>query len=318
MISPQELPDLIGLSLPAFFALILAEIAASYLRRKTAYEIRDTSASLSMGAGNLAIGIPTGLGVFAVWSWFAQFRLFDLGFTWWSVVLVVLADDLTHYWAHRFSHRVRFWWAMHVNHHSSQHFNLSTALRQPWTDRLSAAWLIWVPMILLGFPPLLVVFQRKVSLVYQFWIHTEAIGRLPSWFEAIMNTPSHHRVHHATNPRYLDRNYAGIFIVWDRLFGTFSAETAIDPCRYGIVKNIGTFNPFRIAFHEWAAIAKDVAGAASWRERLVYVFGLPGRCFDGSRQTTDEIRASWQATAARPIVAGAMTPAAARSAPETL
>jgi sterol desaturase/sphingolipid hydroxylase (fatty acid hydroxylase superfamily) len=288
------LPDLVILSLPGFLILIAAEIGDCYLRGKMAYEIRDTTASLLMGLGNLAIGVPTGIAIYFAWSWIAQFRLFDLGYAWWSFLLVLLADDVTHYWAHRLSHRIRFWWAMHVNHHSSQHFNLSTALRQPWTDRLSFAWLFWVPMILLGFPPLLVIFQRKVSLVYQFWLHTESIGRLPRWFEAIMNTPSHHRVHHAANPCYLDRNYAGILIVWDKLFGTFAPE--LERCDYGIVKNIGTFNPLRIAFHEWIALAKDMVRAGSWRERFIYAFGLPGRSFDGSRRTTDQIRAEWEAT----------------------
>ena len=150
-------------------------------------------------------------------------------------------------------------------------------------------------MALIGFPPALILFEKGVSLVYQFWIHTETVGRLPAWFEAVMNTPSHHRVHHATNPRYLDRNYAGIFILWDRLFGTFVAETLEDPCRYGLVHNIGTFNPLRIAVHEWVAILADLKRARSWRARLVFLFGVPGRSLDGSRQTADELRAAWLA-----------------------
>jgi sterol desaturase/sphingolipid hydroxylase (fatty acid hydroxylase superfamily) len=143
----------------------------------------------------------------------------------------------------------------------------------------------------LGFPPAMVAIQKGISLVYQFWIHTEQVGRLPRWVEAVMNTPSHHRVHHATNPRYLDRNYAGIFIIWDRLFGTFVPEDDAEPCRYGIVKNIGSFNPIRIALHEWVAIAADLRRAKTWRERLAYVFGPPGWSPDGSRQTSDQIRA---------------------------
>jgi sterol desaturase/sphingolipid hydroxylase (fatty acid hydroxylase superfamily) len=158
---------------------------------------------------------------------------------------------------------------------------------------------LWLWLAFVGFPPALIIFAKGVSLVYQFWIHTEAIGHLPRWFEAVMNTPSHHRVHHATNPRYLDRNFAGIFIIWDRLFGTFVDEEAGDPCRYGIVRNIGSFNPLRIALHEWVAIGRDLRAARSWRERLVFVLGAPGRCFDGSRRTTDELRAAWLAQQAR-------------------
>jgi sterol desaturase/sphingolipid hydroxylase (fatty acid hydroxylase superfamily) len=233
-----------------------------------------------------------------VLNWVYQFHLLDIGYRWWSFVLVLFADDLTYYWFHRLSHRSRFWWAAHINHHSSQHYNLSTALRQTWTGGIFD-WVLWLPLALVGFPPALVIFAKGVSLVYQFWIHTEAIGQLPRWLEAVMNTPSHHRVHHATNPRYLDRNYAGIFIIWDRLFGTFVAEDANDPCRYGIVRNIGTFNPLRIALHEWVAIGLDLRAATSARQRLVYLLGVPGRCFDGSRRTTDELRAAWATRQAR-------------------
>ena len=289
-----KLADPVQLAIPAFILLVLIEIGVAKLRREPVYEIRDTAASLAMGLGNLAIGIVIALGTYVAANWVYQYRLLELGYAWWSFVLVLFAEDLTYYWFHRLSHRSRFWWAAHINHHSSQHYNLSTALRQTWTGGLFQ-WVLWLPLALVGFPPALVVFQKGVSLVYQFWIHTEMIGRLPWWFEAVMNTPSHHRVHHATNPRYLDRNYAGVLIIWDKLFGTFVAEDAREPCRYGIVKNIGTFNPLRIAFHEWVAIGRDVARAPSWRARLAYAFGQPGWSPDGSRQTTDAIRAQWQA-----------------------
>lgn len=289
-----RMPNPVELAIPAFILLVLVEIAVTRWRRLPAYEIRDTAASLAMGLGNLAVGVAAGIGVYYALTWVHQFRLAEIGYHWWSFVLIVFAEDLTYYWFHRLSHRSRFWWAAHINHHSSQHYNLSTALRQTWTGGLFE-WVLWLPLALIGFPPALIVFEKGVSLVYQFWIHTETIGTLPRWVEAVMNTPSHHRVHHATNPRYLDRNYAGIFILWDRLFGTFVAEDAGDPCRYGIVRNIGTFNPLRIALHEWVAIGKDLAAAASWRQRLVYLLGAPGRAFDGSRQTTDELRAQWLA-----------------------
>ncbi len=147
-----------------------------------------------------------------------HFALFDFGFQWWAFALIFFAEDFIYYWFHRLSHEHRFWWAAHVNHHSSCHYNLSTALRQTWTGNVAGTFLLWMPLALIGFPPELIVFQKGVSLVYQFWIHTEAVGRLPRPVEWFFNTPSHHRVHHATNPRYLDRNYAGILIIWDRLF----------------------------------------------------------------------------------------------------
>ena len=292
------LPDPVRWAIPAFIVLALTEIVISGRRGRLGYELRDTAASLAMGIGNLATGLVTRAALLAGFGALAPFRLFDIGITWWGFIVVLLAGDLAYYVFHRVSHRSRLWWAAHVNHHSSQHFNLSTALRQSWTGDLFG-WITWVPpLVLAGFPIGLVLFQQGVSLVYQFWIHTELVDRMPWWFEAVMNTPSHHRVHHASNPRYLDRNYAGIFIIWDRMFGTFAAETAKDPCRYGLVRNITTFNPVRIAFHEWAAIVADLRTSRSWAERFRYLVGIPGWSPDGRRQTSDALRAAWRARAA--------------------
>jgi hypothetical protein len=180
----------------------------------------------------------------------------------WAWVVLFFAEDLTYYWFHRIAHERRFWWASHVNHHTSTHYNLSTALRQTWTGGVAGTWLLWLPLSFLGFPPAMVAIQKGISLVYQFWIHTEAIKRMPRWFEAVFNTPSHHRVHHARNARYLDANYAGILIIWDRMFGTFIPETDEEPCRYGTVKNLASFNLFTNVFHEWIGIGKDLAGRA--------------------------------------------------------
>jgi len=288
------LPDPVQWAIPAFIVLALAEIVISRRQGRLGYELRDTAASLAMGFGELITGLLARAALLAGFA-AVPFRVFDIGVTWWSFVLVVFAGDLAYYAFHRVSHRSRLWWAAHVNHHSSQHFNLSTALRQSWTGD-ALGWIIWVPpLVLIGFPISLIIFQQGVSLVYQFWIHTELVERMPWWFEAVMNTPSHHRVHHASNPRYLDRNYAGIFIIWDKLFGTFAAETAADPPRYGLVRNIATFNPVRIAFHEWAAIIADLRTSRSWAERVRYLVGVPGWCPDGRRQTTDALRAAWRA-----------------------
>jgi hypothetical protein len=161
---------------------------------------------------------------------------------------------------------------------------------------------MWLPLSLLGFPPAMILIQKVVSLVYQFWIHTEAVKRFPAWFEAVFNTPSHHRVHHARNPRYLDRNYAGILIIWDKMFGTFEPERDDEPVRYGIVKNLGGFNILRVAFHEWVGIFNDLLRARSLRDAFGYVFGAPGWSPDGSRQTSKMIRAQWQETqTAQPV-----------------
>jgi sterol desaturase/sphingolipid hydroxylase (fatty acid hydroxylase superfamily) len=195
---------------------------------------------------------------------------------------------------------VRWFWASHVIHHSSQHYNLSTALRQTWTGFFSLGFIFRLPLFLIGFPPAMVFFCAGLNLVYQFWIHTEQVKRFPGWFEAVMNTPSHHRVHHAVNPRYLDRNYAGVFIIWDRMFGTFEPERDDDRPRYGIVKPLPTLNPLWAAVHEWVAIARDLGRARSLREAWGRVAAPPGWQPDGAGETSETIRARWQAASVVP------------------
>jgi sterol desaturase/sphingolipid hydroxylase (fatty acid hydroxylase superfamily) len=212
-------------------------------------------------------------------------------------VLCFVVDDLAYYWIHRAGHRIRWAWAAHVIHHSSQHYNLSTALRQTWTGLFGLTFLIKLPLFFIGFPLELVAFCGGLNLIYQFWIHTEVIGKMPPWFEAVMNTPSHHRVHHGTNPRYLDRNYAGVFIIWDKMFGTFEAERAEEPPRYGIIRNLATFNPLWVACHEWLGIARDLARARSLKTAWLAAFGPPGAL---TGETADALRARWQATVAQP------------------
>jgi sterol desaturase/sphingolipid hydroxylase (fatty acid hydroxylase superfamily) len=189
-----------------------------------------------------------------------------------AVALAILGWDFIYYWNHRFSHESRYMWAMHVVHHSSERYNLSTALRQPVADALGTT-LPYGTLCLLGVAPELITTARGVNLLYQFWIHTETVGRIGPP-EAVLNTPSHHRVHHGSNRRYLDRNHGSILIVWDRLFGTFEPEE--EPVRYGLTKNIDTFNAGRIVGHEYASILRDVARSTSWRERLSYVVRGPG------------------------------------------
>jgi len=227
-----------------------------------------------------------------LWVW--QFRFFDLGLHWWVFVIAFIFDDLRYYCYHRIAHRVRWVWAEHVNHHSSQHYNLTTALRQSWTGQMTGMFVLQVPMVLLGFHPAVIAFVYGFNLIYQFWIHTEAIGKLPKPIEFIFNTPSHHRVHHATNPRYLDANYAGTLIVWDRMLGTFVEELPEDMPRYGIVKNVGTFNPVRVAFHEWVGMFKDVfSSGLTLRQRLMYMIAPPGWSHDGSRKTSEDLKADY-------------------------
>ena len=306
----MESSTLILLSIPFFVVSMLVEAWAGRHGRRVLYTQRDTQASLTMGVGNVLINAA--IGGMVLWSFDAVHRvaLFDFGFGWTAFVACFLAEDLAYYWFHRVSHERRWFWASHVVHHSSQRYNLSTALRQTWTGKATLGFVFWLPLVWLGFEPSMVLFFMATSLLYQFWIHTEAINRLPAPLEAVLNTPSHHRVHHGANPRYLDANYAGVLIVWDRLFGTFTPEVDAEPVRYGLVKNIETYNPLRIAFHEWIAIAGDVRHARSWHERWMYLFGPPGWSTDGSRQTSAMIQARWRAEQAQPRTEGAPAVAA--------
>ncbi|MEE2566779.1 sterol desaturase family protein [Hyphobacterium marinum] len=289
-----ELVDPIMIAIPVFVILVIAELIYARTTGKASFEPKDSAASLVMGLGNTVSGVVLG---FIAAAWFlliARFGVLNIGYVWWAWILCFVADDFIYYWSHRWAHTVRWFWADHVVHHSSQHYNLTTALRQPWFSvfTLKFMWLGSI-LILIGFPPGMVAFVGGLNLIYQFWIHTEAIGKMPRWFEAVMNTPSHHRVHHATNPRYLDRNYAGVFIVWDKMFGTFEEERADEACRYGIVRNLGTYNPLVISLHEWWGIAKDVAGSKSPKDALGYIFAPPGWSPDGSRLTSKKIKALW-------------------------
>jgi sterol desaturase/sphingolipid hydroxylase (fatty acid hydroxylase superfamily) len=291
MIGTMTLPDPVMLAIPAFVVTLALE--AWWLKRKgRAPQWKDSATSLSLGLGSLVAGALTAGLVYALGAWIHQFRLADVPIAWWSFLLCFVVDDLAYYLFHRSAHRVRWFWASHVVHHSSEAYNLSTALRQTWTGFVSLSFLFRLPLFLV-FPPGLVFFCAGLNLVYQYWIHTEAVGRCPRWFEAVMNTPSHHRVHHAVNPRYLDRNYAGVFIVWDRVFGTFEPEREEDRPRYGIVTPLRSFNPLWAAFHEWFGIAKDVA-KAPWGAKLGYLWREPGWSHDRSRETSEMIRARWQ------------------------
>ena len=288
-----QFPNVLQYAVPGFILLIIIEMIWAKRNAPEKYEPRDTLSSLLFGTGSTAIGGLTAVAAAGIAMQVYDFRLTTIPVTWWTIALCFVLDDLAYYVFHRAAHRVRWFWASHVNHHSSQHYNLSTALRQTWTGFFSMTFIFRLPLALIGFHPAMILFVGAVNLLYQFWIHTEAVGRMPRWFEAVMNTPSHHRVHHATNPRYLDRNYAGVFIIWDKMFGTFAAETDAEPIRYGIVKQLGSFNLLWSVFHEWVGMITDLI-KAPWHAKLGYLFGPPGWSHDNSRDTSDMIRARWQ------------------------
>jgi sterol desaturase/sphingolipid hydroxylase (fatty acid hydroxylase superfamily) len=282
-------PELVLYSIPAFLVLIAIEIL--WARRHPGargYERRDTVASLSMGLISVLVSesaLFLSIGFFALLH---HNRVLDLGHPtlWWSWVVLLFAEDFCYYWFHRCHHEVRVLWAGHVNHHSSEHYNLSTALRQGPLTAFSGP-IFYAPLALVGYPPMMIMTAQAWSLLYQFWLHTESIDRLGP-LEWVMNTPSHHRVHHGKNVRYLDKNHAGIFIIWDRMFGTFAKET--EKVIYGLTKDIQTFNLWKVTFHELGAIVRDLVRAPGLRAKLGYLLRPPGWSHDGSEQTAMQLQ----------------------------
>jgi len=280
-----DVPPILVWAIPFFIgAMVVEAVDAARDDADTYADLADARTSITMGLGYLVI---QGLfwkavslaAMFAVW----EVRLWDLGWGWQAWAAVLLLDDFSYYWYHRAHHEIRVLWASHVVHHSSQQYNLSTALRQTWTPYTGLLFWIWMPLV--GFHPLMILTSQSVNLIYQFWIHTERIDRLHPAFEYVFNTPSHHRVHHGSQSQYLDRNYGGILIVFDRWFGTFEPEG--ERVRYGLTTNIATYNPLRVAFHEYGAIWRDLRRPGlTPRQRVGMVLAGPGYAATVAPSTT--------------------------------
>lgn len=283
--------DLSLFAVPLFIVAILLELRWSRRHSQSLYRGADLRTSLSMGALALLVEIVPRLAALAIMvELHAISPLRDVvQRQWWAWLLLFFLEDMTFYWFHRMNHEVRLFWAGHVNHHSSRYFNFGTALRQGVGERLHK-FLFWLWLPLLGFDPGMIITMISLSLFYQFWIHTRTVGRLHPWVEAVFNTPSHHRVHHGSNVRYLDCNHGGVLIIWDKLFGTFSAERDDDPVVYGLTTNIDSDNIAWVAVHEYVAIWRDVERADSWRDRLRYVFLAPGWSHDGPDKRASVLR----------------------------
>ncbi|OYY71797.1 sterol desaturase family protein [Sphingomonas sp. 28-63-12] len=276
----------------AFLAMIAVEqIAIRLFRRKGKTPLQDSAVSIFLGYMSQPANALTAFITLGILAAVEPLRIATLPVTWLSFGVCFVLDDLRFYVHHRISHRVRWVWAMHGVHHSSRNYNLPIALRQSWTKHFTGTMLLKIPLVLVGFDPVMVTFCGILNATYQFFLHTETVDQMPRWFEAVLNTPSHHRVHHANNPRYLDANYAGTLIIWDRLFGSFEAERADDPPCYGLVKQLDTLNPVTVLTQEYVGIARDAAQRGlTMRQRLGYVFAPPGWSHDGSRLGTEEIR----------------------------
>ncbi len=283
---PEQMRDPVLFAIPAFLLLLILEWTAARKLQNLedaddrnrpvsgAYQARDSRASIFMGlvsvATTAAWKFVALLGYAAIYTYLAPSHL--PATRWYTWLIAILGVDLLYYCYHRLAHRVRLVWATHQAHHSSQYFNLATALRQKWNN--SGEILMWIPLPLLGVPPWLVFVSFSLNLIYQFWVHTERIDKLWRPVEFLLNTPSHHRVHHGMDAEYLDKNYGGILIVWDRLFGSFQEE--LFRPHYGLTKPVDTFNIWTLQTYEYLAIVRDVRSATRRRDRLRYIFGPPG------------------------------------------
>ena len=279
-------------ALPIFFIAILIEITAKkLLNARGTLNSTDDSVSIFMGLMSVVTNGAAAFITLGMLLWAEQFKIFDLPLTLTVILACFILDDLRYYLHHRIAHRCRWPWAMHIIHHSSRRYSLAVALRQGWTKHFTGTTVLKIPLVLVGFNPILVIFCGALNAVYQFFLHTETVHKLPKWFEAVFNTPSHHRVHHGKNPEYLDSNYAGTLIVWDKIFGTFVPENENAYPDYGLVKDFETFNPFKIFIHEYWGILKDVFGSnRSLKDRLLYIVAPPGWSHDNSRKTSKDIK----------------------------
>jgi len=276
-------------SLPGIAILVIAESVEMIREHRFGKDKNEMFASVFIAIGAIAVSSAIkGLVVF-IYTWMYQFRLVTLSAGWWwHWVICFFADDLSFYWFHRCSHHIRFFWASHIVHHSPQQFTFTSGMRVPWTSHLTGNFLFYAWMPLLGISPAMVMTMKSVSVIYQLWLHTEKIKKMPKFFEAMFNTPSHHRVHHGCDVDYLDRNYGGTLIIWDHLFGTFRKES--HKATYGLTKNINSNNPFVISFSEWGNLIKDLRKAKTPRDRFNFIFNSPGWSNDENCSTTKKLR----------------------------
>jgi alkylglycerol monooxygenase len=264
------------IAIPIFALLIALEAWYDARQRTREYDRKDTWTNIALGFGSVFFGTIFGIIQFAGYEFMYSLAPYQMPLnTIWAWVLLIVIDDFAYYWFHRFSHESRFLWNFHVVHHSSEKYNLSVAVRQSWFGGL-AHWIFYIPLGLLGFPYWAFVLVHGFNLIYQYWIHTQFIGKL-GWFELIFNTPSQHRVHHAVNEQYLDKNYAGIFCIWDRMFGTFIEEN--EKPRYGIIKPVKSYNWLWINTHAWFEMWNAIKTKKTFLGKLRCVFASPNMDF---------------------------------------
>ncbi len=262
-----NIPNIIVYAAPIMIGLVLLEWAVSVYKKKDYYDGKDVLAATTVGLVNVGLNALTKVFTFGLMLLVNLWAPIRIEPTWWSFVLCLVAFDFFRYWAHRLAHENRWLWATHVTHHNGPKYNWSVSFRLSWTQQIKV--LFFLPVAFMGFHPFVLFICHQIEVLYQFWIHTEYIKKLPKPIEYIFTTPSHHRVHHAKNDKYLDKNYGSTFIIWDRMFGTFQPEEADLKPEYGITKNFLSYNPVTLNFHEWSDMFKDMRKTKSlksaWR-----------------------------------------------------
>jgi sterol desaturase/sphingolipid hydroxylase (fatty acid hydroxylase superfamily) len=267
-------PNLLIWAAPAMFVFVLMEFVASHINRKQYYSNKETMGSVLVGTGNVIIGLFLKTILFIVFVWMYNALPWRMSLNWWTLIPCYIFFDFCSYWTHNLSHRIRFFWATHVVHHSGTHFNLSVSFRLSWMQYIKIIFIL--PVALLGFHPVIIFFTSQIAVLFQFWVHTEYIRKLHPAIEYILATPSNHRVHHGSQPKYINKNYGATFVIWDRIFKTYQAEE--EKVEYGLTEDIiNKSNPVHINFHEYGNIVKDVNSTASWKKKWFYIFGDPGK-----------------------------------------
>lgn len=277
------------ISTPTYLFFIVGEMICSYIFNRHYYTTRGTLMNIWLSAVNITLDLLLRGFVFVFLGIFFLHKFTAIENPWIYWIVLLFAEDFLFYWLHRVDHYCRLFWAVHVTHHSSEEFNLTVGFRSSVLQPLYR--FIWfLPLPLLGFRAEDIMLMYAITQIYGILIHTQFINKMGplEWF---MSTPSHHRVHHASNVRYLDKNMGMIFIIWDRLFGTFQAEEENEPVKYGLTKNLDQpYHPFKSIFHEWVQIAKDLMKPVGFKEKFMYVFGPPGWSHDGSTKTSRQLR----------------------------
>jgi sterol desaturase/sphingolipid hydroxylase (fatty acid hydroxylase superfamily) len=281
---------LIFITTPIYAIVIGLEILYSFWHKRGLYSVKGILANIYLTSLNMGLDILMRTACLFVLNYFYQYRFIDSYvnvFVYWTILF--LAEDFMYYWLHRIDHYCRFFWAVHVTHHSSEEYNLTVGFRSSVFQPLYR-FIYFIPLSFLGFKGIDVMFMYSATQIFGILVHTQTVGKL-GILEYFMVTPSHHRVHHASNVRYLDKNMGMVLIIWDKLFGTFQGEDDKDPVKYGLTTNINTYHPGKMVFHEWLNIFKDLRKKTPLKAKFMYVFGPPGWSHDGSTKTSSQLRA---------------------------